>query len=69
MLSSGMLEAEGQEPSGLGIYNYGVAISPPHPAPIAELRCQNTLTSRLSVQTGKPRPVSDSPKMNAETAL
>lgn len=41
----------------------------PHPTPIAELRCQNTLSSRLSVQTGKPRPMSDSPKVNAKTAL
>lgn len=70
MLSSGMLEAEIQEPSRLGIYNYGVAISTPHPLPlIAELRCQRTLSNRPSVQTGKPRPMSNSPKVNAKTAL
>jgi hypothetical protein len=64
MLSSGMLEAGSQEPLGLGIYNYGVALSSPPPTPIAELRCQRTLSSRLSVQMGEPRPMSDSPKVS-----
>lgn len=67
-----MLEAESQEPSGLGIYNYGVApIAPPHlpRTPIAELRYQRTLSSRLSVQMGESRPVSDAPKVSAETPL
>lgn len=52
VLSSGMLEAKSQEPSGAS-YNYGVAIPT---TPIAEPRCPKALSCRLRVHTGKPGP-------------